>query len=262
MMPNKHVGLALCLLMTAVLAPNAAPARTLEAIPSRGVLTACAHANALPFASRADSPPGFQIEIARAIARELGVRLDVAWVTILYQRSSVNCDIVLDAIVDKEVQADSPTRVSRPYHRSGIVLALPAGTDGIKTFADLGKEKRVGVQVGSLAQMVLSQHGLRTSPFGFEDEMIEDVAAGKLDGAAVTAASVGYFNLMHPDRKVGLVYASEQEPLLSWNIAVGMRGSDAPLRQKIDAAIERLLADGTIRDIYARYGVEHRPPGP
>ena len=39
-----------------------------------------------------------------------------------------------------------------------------------------------------------------------------------------------------------------------------MRGSDAPLRQKIDAAIERLLADGTIRDIYARYGIEHRPP--
>ena len=67
---------------------------------------------------------------------------------------------------------------------------------------------------------------------------------------------------MHPDRKVGLVYASDQEPLLSWNIAVGMRGSDAPLRQKIDAAIERLLADGTIRDIYARYGVEHRPPAP
>jgi hypothetical protein len=30
------------------------------------------------------------------------------------------------------------------------------------------------------------------------------------------------------------------------------------LRQKIDAAIEKLLADGTIRDIYMHYGVEHR----
>jgi polar amino acid transport system substrate-binding protein len=39
-----------------------------------------------------------------------------------------------------------------------------------------------------------------------------------------------------------------------------MRGSDAPLRQKVDSVIERMLADGSMRDIYARYGVEHRPP--
>jgi polar amino acid transport system substrate-binding protein len=90
--------------------------------------------------------------------------------------------------------------------------------------------------------------------------MIEAVAAGALDGAAVTPATVGYFNLTHPDGKVRLVHAYEQEPLLSWNIAVGMRGSDAALRQKIDAAVEKLLGDGTFRDIYARYGIEHRAP--
>jgi polar amino acid transport system substrate-binding protein len=66
--------------------------------------------------------------------------------------------------------------------------------------------------------------------------------------------------MTHPNTKVRLVHAYEQEPLLSWNVAVGMRGSDAALRQKIDAAIEKLLAEGTIRDIYRRYGVEHRVP--
>ena len=261
MFRNMHLHM-LWLTAAAAFASGVADARTLEAIQSRGALSVCAHANALPFASRVDSPPGIQIEIARALARELGVGLEIAWVTILFQRSSVNCDIVLDAIVDKDVQADSPVKVSRPYYRSGIALALPVGADGIKTFADIGKGKRVGVQVGSLAQMVLSQRGLQTSPFGFEDEMIDAVADGKLDGAAVTAASAGYFNLAHPERKVRVVHAYEQEPLLSWNIAVGMRGSDAPLRQKIDLAVERLLADGTIGDIYARYGVEHRAPTP
>jgi len=251
-----------CLLALAALGPSEAAGRTLAAIQSRGALAVCAHANALPFASRKDDPPGFQIEIARALARELGVGLEVAWVTILYQRSTVNCDIVLDAIVDKEVQEDSPVKVSKPYQRSGVALALAAGNDGAKTFGDFAKGKRVGVQVGSLAQMVLSQRGLQTTPFGFEDEMIEAVAAGTLDGAAVTPAAVGYFNMTHPNAKVRLVHAYEQEPLLSWNIAVGMRGSDAPLRQKIDAAVEKLLADGTIRDIYTRYGVEHRTPVP
>jgi polar amino acid transport system substrate-binding protein len=211
-----------CLLVLVALGPSEAAGRTLEAIQSRGALAVCAHANALPFASRKDNPPGFQI--------------------------------------DRQVQADSPVKVSKPYQRSGVGLALPAGSDSAKSFGDFAKGKRVGVQVGSLAQMVLSQRGLQTTPFGFEDEMIEAVAAGALDGAAVTPATVGYFNMTHPDGKVRLVHAYEQEPLLSWNIAVGMRGSDAPLRQKIDAAVEKLLADGTFRDIYARYGVEHRAP--
>ena len=59
-----------------------------------------------------------------------------------------------------------------------------------------------------------------------------------------------------------LVHAYDQEPRLAWNVAVGLRGSDAALREKIDEAVERLLADGTVRAIYARYGVEHRAPMP
>ncbi|HEX2888925.1 MAG TPA: ABC transporter substrate-binding protein, partial [Vineibacter terrae] len=54
--------------------------RPLGSIEARGVISLCAHPNALPFASRKDSPPGFQIEMARALARHLGVSLDVAWV--------------------------------------------------------------------------------------------------------------------------------------------------------------------------------------
>src|SRR6266699_1206674 len=201
------IATSICLLAFAALGPSEAAGRTLAAIQSRGAIAVCAHANALPFASRKDDPPGFQIEIARALARELGVGLEVAWVTILYQRSAVNCDIVLDAIVDKEVQEDSPVKVSKPYQRSGVGLALPAGAESTKTFGDFQKGKRVGVQVGSLAQMVLSQRGLQTTPFGFEDEMVEAVAAGTLAGAAVTPAAVGYFNMTHPDSKVQLVHA-------------------------------------------------------
>src|SRR3954466_4823935 len=97
-----------CLLALLALGPGDAAGRTLEAIQSRGAIAVCAHANALPFASRKDNPPGFQIEIARALARELGVGLEIAWVTILYQRSAVNCDVALDAIIDTQVQAHLP----------------------------------------------------------------------------------------------------------------------------------------------------------
>ncbi len=58
------------------LACASAGARPLAVIRDRGVLSLCAHANALPFASKTQDPPGFQIELGRALARELGVELE------------------------------------------------------------------------------------------------------------------------------------------------------------------------------------------
>ena len=68
-------------------------------------------------------------------------------------------------------------RVSKPYHRSGVALALPAGADGGRSFADLGQEEaRSAFRSARSPRWSSSQRGLQTTPFGFEDEMIEAVA--------------------------------------------------------------------------------------
>jgi polar amino acid transport system substrate-binding protein len=253
-------GLLAVLLVTAVTAVSAvATARPLGVIRDLGVMSLCAHANALPFASRKLDPPGFQIEIARALAAELGVTLDVAWVTTAFQLRAADCDIVLDAIALPEAQAERRLQLSRPYQRSGVGLALRSDNAGVMRFDDL-VGRRVAVQVGSLAAMVLGRRGVRTVPFGFEDEMVDAVARGVVDAAAVSPATVGYFNLTHRDAPLRLVHAYESEPELSWNLAVGLQRSDQPLREAVDRALERLLADGTLGKIYARYGIEHRAP--
>ncbi len=163
-------------------------------------ITLCAHANAMPFSSRREEPPGFQIELARALARHLGVELAVAWVVTPNQYRTAECDIVLDTIVDEDVLAQTRLRVSRPYQRSGVAIALPANATEARSFDDLERGRPIGVQVGSVAQMVLSQRGLTTVPFAFEDDIVEEVSAGRIAGGAVSAATVGYFNLKHPDR--------------------------------------------------------------
>lgn len=246
--------------VSAILQQETATARTLEAVQTRGAITVCAHANALPFSSRTDKPPGFQIELARALAQQLNLGFAVAWVVTPNQYRAADCDMILDTIVDSDVQAQTRLRVSKPYHHSGVALALPAGATNVSSFQDLKSGERIGVQVGSIAQMILGQRGVQTIPFAFEDEILDALAAGSLDGAAVSPAAIGYFNLTHPDQNVRLVHAYEQDDDLSWDVAIGMRGSDAPLRERVDAALDRLLADGTIRGIYLRYGVELRPP--
>lgn len=236
-----------------------AGARPLSVIRERGVLVLCAHANALPFASKTQDPPGFQIELARALARELGVALDVAWVTTGFQFRTVDCDIVLDTIAVPEAQEERHLELSKPYHRSGVGLALRSDTRGIQKFDDL-VGRRVAVRPRSLAAMRLGQRGAELVSFGFEEEMLDAVANGDVEAAAVSPASAGYYNLRHPDAPLRFVHAYDIDPELRWNLAVGLRRADAPFHTAIDAAIDHLVADGTVAKIYARYGIEYRPP--
>jgi len=236
-----------------------ATARSLDAIRQRGALTLCAHPNALPFASRRGAVPGFQVEIAGALAKRLEVSLQQHWVVNRFQYRRADCDIVLDAIADRAALAEAGLRMSRPYHRSGVALAVGARSS-VASLTELEPGQRVGVQVGSIASMTLSQRGVRTSPFAFEDEIMDALAKGEIDAAAVTPAAIGWFNQTHPDGRARRIPAFEDDPNLNWNVAVGMVSPDEQLRQGVDAALEALLADGTLARIYARYDVELQPP--
>jgi polar amino acid transport system substrate-binding protein len=259
--PRPHGVLAACLAgIIAVGGVAKAEARALEDIKRRGVLSLCAAPNALPFASKRGERRGYQIDLAQALAERLGVRLQVEWVLLSFQYRQVDCDIAMDTIADPEAQLEANLRWSEPYQRSGVALALRPETDGITGFDSLEGERRVGVMQASLAHMYLEQRGARTVPFGFEDDMLQALAAGELDAAAVTPLSIGYYNLQHPEEPVHLIYAYDAVPELSWDLAVGMRRSDRFLRKAVDDAVQAMLADGTFGRIYASYGIEHRPP--
>jgi len=249
---------ALVAVLVIVTAAATASARPLDVIRDRGVLSLCAHANSLPFASKTQDPPGFQIELGRALAAALGVSLNVEWVTSRIQFRIADCDIVLDTIVIPEAEADRGLQLSKPYQRSGVGLAVRSATRNINGFNDVGG-RRVATQGRSVAAMLLERRGARLVFFGYEDEMVEAVARGEVDVAAVSPATAGYFMLRHPDAAVRFVHAYDTEPELRWNLAVGLRRSDARLREAIDAALDRLAADGTMAKIYSRYGIEYRP---
>src|ERR1035437_6640887 len=239
-------GLVVPAILACLALPGAASARPLDSIRSRGILLVCANPNALPFSSKTGDRRGFELELG-------GVVFPM-------QLGRIDCDVVLDAIVDQENARERHVRLSKPYQVSGVAIALRPGLSGVAGFADLKKGQRVGAMVGSLASAMLGQKGLPTIPFTFEDEMIEALGKGELDAALVTPASIGYYNLLHKDAPVTLVRAYESQPELRWEIAVGMRKSDDALVAAVNEAIDRLLADGTVNRIYASYGIEPSPP--
>lgn len=236
-----------------------ADARSLESVLERGALTLCASPNGLPFASKNGPVRGVQIELGEKIAEQLGVKLAREWVISAIQYRRADCDLVLDVIARKDTPPAGGVRASRPYHRSGVVLAVRSDSPA-SSLANLGADQRVGVPVGSLVSMTLAKGGTTTSPFMFEDDIVAALANREIEAAAVTRMTVGWFNRQHADHPLRLIPAFDNDQDLNWNVAAGLLRPDEKLQERVDAAIEALLADGTIAKIYAGYGIELRPP--
>ncbi len=239
--------------------PGPAQARTLDAIRESGVIGLCAHPNSLPFARKTGEPPGFQVELGQVMARELGVALRLDWIITQYQMRSAGCDILLDVIADREAQGETRLRISKPYYRTGVALAVPSSSP-LTSFKSLNERTKVGVQVGSIAAMIIGQRRVPLSTFGFESDSLEAVSNREIDAAAVTPTAAGYFNLTHPDNPLRILDRDESVADLNWNVAVGMIRPDDALREAIDRALERLRSDGTIDRIYGRYGIVLQAP--
>lgn len=253
-----HAMAWVCAALLLAVAENAS-ARTLAEVKSLGAIFMCASPDALPYASDKPETPGFQIEIGRAIAKGLGVSLNVEWIVARRRRNLVNCDMLLDSINDPEVN-EGRALLSRPYQKSGVALGLRRDAEDISDFRQLKKGQKIGVMISSFASMVLGKAGMDTSPYAFQSDMVEDLQKGELYGAAVSAAIMSYYIFQHPDSGLRLVHAFHGESELAWDVAVGLRKSDAALVDAVNEILEKLIADGTLARIYAKYGVEHRLP--
>ena len=238
---------------------SAALARPYEEVQTNKQLSLCANPNALPYAAEKGDLPGFQIEIARALAQRMGLQLQVMWIVPRYRAAVVDCDMLMDTIISPGVEQRG-LRPSMPYQMGGVGLVFAPGQPTVPDYRSLRQGMRVGVMMNSLASLVVSRTGAAMVPFGFEDDMMEAVARGDVNAGAVSPATAGYYNLRHPSHPLTVVRAQDSEPELKWNVAVGLRRADDALIEAVNVALKALLDDGTIRTIYARYGIEHRRP--
>src|SRR5262250_646727 len=208
MTPALKLGAALALVL---LSTSSALPRSLQAIVDRGTVTLCANPDALPWASKTGAIPGFQVELAEDLAKRLGVSLTRQWVTSVFQYRRVDCDVMFDAISQKGASVEGGLRLSRPYQRSGVVLAA-RGDSSVASLAGLAAGQRVGVLIGSVVSMTLDKRGVATTPFVFESEMMAALAGHEIEAAAVTPIAVGWYNMVHPQAHIRMIAAFADDP--------------------------------------------------
>jgi polar amino acid transport system substrate-binding protein len=252
-------------------APRPATSDTWHRIRDRGELVVSMDPANLPYSSAQEDRPGFDVELARALAERLQVKLRIDWLdvqrdTAVGQLLAHQCDLVFGEAVAANIIADEEELAgkvlySRPYYGTGYVIVRRKDDPRIRSLADLkgAKSQRLGAEAGSVADYNLRQRGYLRRLFRNQLATLKALSDGDID-AAYLWANAGWTLYASPDFKLEIVpnYVPEDH----WNIAIAMGVGNEELKRNVDAALETLIADGTVARALARYHVPHYPPFP
>jgi len=242
-------------LVSTIASADAAP---LESVRERGMFGICAHPDALPYSSQDRTTPGFQIEIAEAIAKQLGVRLHVDWIVFTRHARRTDCDATIGSIVkaDDGGPRRGP-RLTKPYVASGYVLVVPAKAASVERLEDV--KGKIAVEHTSWPHYVLDQRKIPVSTYGSPFDVLDAVTKGQAAAGLVSDAYAGWYLKLQPGTiKISETYVPERD--FRWNVAIALRNTDTPLVDAVNRALDTLIADQTIPKIFARYGIAYRPP--
>jgi polar amino acid transport system substrate-binding protein len=262
-MSRYRVSLAACLALLVVGSlPLEVSAASLAEVKERGWIKVCAHPAALPFSSQDPAQPGFQLEIAGAIARTLGVKVIPEWIIFTRHARRAECDAIIGAVVPLKTDKAPPSRgalLTRAYAGSGYVLLVPQADTAVHRVEDV-KPGKIGVEYTSWPHYMLQTHGIGITAYRDQTEIIEAVVNGEVAAGMVTDPYLGWFLKEHPQAAVKVADGYVRDLELQWNIAVRLLGADPTLRDAVNEALEGLLANGTIQGILTKYGLTYLPP--
>jgi polar amino acid transport system substrate-binding protein len=247
-------------------APN-----TWRRVLDRGELVVSADPANLPYSSARDDRPGFDVELARALAQRLGVKLRIEWLD-TRRESSVGqllerqCDLVFGEAVDDNAVADDEGLAgkvvySRPYYGTGYVLVRRKGGPRVRSLAEIKGEKsrRIGAEAGSVADYRLRQRGYLRQLLRNQLATLKALDAGQIDFAYLWA-NVGW--TLHASPEFALELVDGYVPEDRWNVAIAMCQGDDELKQHVDAALDALIKENIVARTLSSYHVPYHAPFP
>jgi len=234
---------------------GARPAGALERIRARGELTWGADEQggepyAFEDAARGGALVGFEVDLAEALARALGVRARFVqndWTTLIPSLERGTFDVAMNGI---EVTPALAARVafSRPYYRFTERLVARRGDPRVRDLASTAG-LRVGTLSGSLSWQLAREAGADAVPFEGVDEPFVDLAHGRIDAVLLDDIIVARYATRYPSLAVVADVAEG-------SYAIAMRPEDRELQAAIDRALGELLASGAWRQTLARWQLD------
>jgi polar amino acid transport system substrate-binding protein len=266
------VSVTALLLAAAGTVARAEAADALSRIKDKGLLTACADPYNYPFSSNSSEPPGFDVEIVRAVAQRAGLRTAYFWADTGTRgglgralRTSIlkgKCDFFMGIgegpDTDEEMKEKDLT-LTRPYLGLGYILLVQGKADQARDLKDL-KGVKIGTPMSTPVDAYLFDNGYDRALYLRSREIMKALAQGEIDAAMVWSPALAIARADHLDGKFHPVPGYTPEPGLRWNLAIAVSSKETALKQFLDDALSALLENGEIQKIVERYGFPFYPP--
>lgn len=202
---------------------------------------------------------GFDLELAQEVATRLGLEFipqPIAWDAKDMELNSGTIDCIWNGFT-MNGREDSYTWTT-PYMDNSQVFVVQKDS-GIATQADLAG-KVVEVQADSSAEAALKENPELAGTFGMlqttpdYNTAFMDLEMGAVDAIAMDVIVAGY-QIENRDDKDN--YVILEESLASEEYGVGFKKGNEELRDKVQAALEDMAADGTLETISTKwFGVD------
>ena len=196
---------------------------------------------------------GFDIDIAKEVAERLGVEAEfvyIDWDAKVLELNGKNIDMIWNGLT---ITADREKEIlfSKPYFDNRIVIIILNGS-GIDQIADLS-DMKVGVELQSSGQAAVEGNDVFASidelvKYTTITEAILDLKAGGIDAIVADEIFARYAVSKEADQ-----YQVASEVFNSENYGIGFRLEDVALRDKVDAIIDEMAADGTAAEISMKW---------
>lgn len=243
-----------------------------QKIQQSGGLKVAVYNEFAPFSS---AGAGIDIDLAKALAKKLGLRLNLlpfpagenlnddlrnmVWKG--HYLGYGPADVMLHVPVDPRLMAQNPqVAIFAPYHVESVRLVRSVKTVPAFDGLDALVGKRIGVEKVSIAGMVIlgEDNGKFTSGvsiFPSAIEALEKLKAGELD--AVLASRSEIETVMRGDPAFPLHdIAFQRLPRAGWAVGMAVRKDNTEVAKMLQAALNEMHASGEIKAIFARHGVQ------
>ncbi len=222
--------------------------RSLERVKRSGVLTWGADVvGGIPYVYEDPKRPGqyigFEMDIARGIARQLGVELKLeirAWDTLIPELQRGSFDMAMNGIEDTQDRRNI-VLFSEPYYIYSQQITVRKGTRDIDRLEDL-KGHRVETLSGTAAEDIL--RGIKGIEVVVAPEIIysyRDLEQGKVDAVVLDTPIAAAYGAANP--KLTNVGKSFNEG----RYIIAFRKQDRSLREAVNVALEAMKRNGELR---------------
>jgi polar amino acid transport system substrate-binding protein len=193
---------------------------------------------------------GFEVDLADAIAARLGRQARFAqnqWDGLVPGLERGEYDVVINGL---EITAERAEKISfsDPYFYSTLTMTRRLDDSRVEGVEDL-KGLTVGVLKVTFAEKYVQNiENVNIRSYDSQVQPYIDLALGRLDVVVM-------------DTPIALYYATGPQvknieiPTARMSFGIGIRKSDSGLLQSINAALDSLKRDGTLRRIYTDWGI-------